>query len=57
MLGLHRLREVDARAVVAHFSGLASLVLSVWVVLSPGSRLGRSTPGRAVAPDAPGRRA
>ena len=28
MLGLHRLRTVDACAVVAHFSGLASLVLS-----------------------------
>ncbi len=28
MMGLHRLREVDARAVVAHFSGLASLVLA-----------------------------
>jgi drug/metabolite transporter (DMT)-like permease len=27
MMGLHRLRSVDARAVVAHFSGMASLVL------------------------------
>lgn len=31
MLGLHRLRSVDARAVVAHFSGLASLVLCAWL--------------------------
>jgi drug/metabolite transporter (DMT)-like permease len=35
MLGLHRLRTVDARAVVAHFSGLASLVLAVWVSFHP----------------------
>jgi drug/metabolite transporter (DMT)-like permease len=35
MLGLHRLRTVDARSVVAHFSGLASLVLSVWVCVHP----------------------
>ena len=35
MLGLHRLRTVDACAVVAHFSGLASLVLSVWVFVHP----------------------
>jgi drug/metabolite transporter (DMT)-like permease len=35
MLGLHRLRSVDARAVVAHFSGLASLVLAGWVSFHP----------------------
>ncbi len=35
MLGLHRLRTVHACAVVAHFSGLASLVLSVWVFAHP----------------------
>ncbi len=35
MLGLHRLRSVDACAVVAHFSGLASLVLSAWVFVQP----------------------
>jgi len=34
MLGLHRLREVDARAVVAHFSGLASLTLAVWLLFA-----------------------
>jgi len=32
MMGLHRLRSVDARAVVAHFSGLASLVLATLLV-------------------------
>jgi len=38
MTGLHRLREVDARAVVAHFSGLASLVLAAWLILvRPGA--------------------
>lgn len=31
MLGLHRLRGVDARAVVAHFSGLATLALALWI--------------------------
>ncbi|MFO0888369.1 MAG: DMT family transporter [Isosphaeraceae bacterium] len=35
MLGLHRLRSVDARAVVAHFSGLASLILTGWIGLHP----------------------
>jgi drug/metabolite transporter (DMT)-like permease len=35
MLGLHRLRSVDASAVVAHFSGLASLVLSLCVFVHP----------------------
>jgi len=34
MLGLHRLREVDSRAVVAHFSGLASLVLAIWLLFA-----------------------
>lgn len=34
MLGLHRLRDVDARAVVAHFSGLASLTLLLWLLLA-----------------------
>ena len=41
MLGLHRLRQIDTRAVVAHFAGVASLVAAVWLVLrgdlkSPG---------------------
>ena len=36
MLGLHRLKNVDARAVVAHFSGLASVVIAVWVVVRGG---------------------
>ena len=34
MLGLHRLKDVDARAVVAHFSGLASLSLALWLLLA-----------------------
>jgi len=41
MLGLHRLRQIDSRAVVAHFAGVASLISLVWLilrqdVLSPG---------------------
>jgi len=31
MLGLHRLRDVDARAVVAHFAGVASIVAGIWL--------------------------
>ena len=43
MLGLHRLRHIDTRAVVAHFAGVASLVSATWLVLrgdllSPGLR-------------------
>ncbi|AMV38942.1 DMT family transporter [Planctomyces sp. SH-PL62] len=34
MLGLHRLKDVDARAVVAHFSGLASLSLALWLLFA-----------------------
>lgn len=33
MLGLHRLKDVDARAVVAHFSGVASVVAGTWLAL------------------------
>ena len=33
MIGLHRLRNVDTRAVVAHFAGVASLVAVIWLVL------------------------
>ena len=33
MLGLHRLRGIDSRAVVAHFAGVASAVAAVWLVL------------------------
>ncbi len=41
MLGLHRLRDLDPRAVVAHFAGVASLVSATWLLLrgealSPG---------------------
>jgi drug/metabolite transporter (DMT)-like permease len=46
MIGLHRLREVDARAVVAHFSGVASLVAGAWYVAKwPGGGLPTSTNG------------
>ena len=33
MLGLHRLKGVDSRAVVAHFAGVASAFAAVWVVV------------------------
>jgi drug/metabolite transporter (DMT)-like permease len=33
MLGLHRLRGVDPRAVVAHFSGVASVFAGAWLAL------------------------
>jgi drug/metabolite transporter (DMT)-like permease len=33
MLGLHRLRGVDPRAIVAHFSGVASVVAGTWMFL------------------------
>ena len=37
MIGLHRVREVDPRAVVAHFAGVASLVAGTWFVIGgPG---------------------
>ena len=37
MLGLHRLRGVDARAVVAHFAGTASLVAAGWLLARRGA--------------------
>src|SRR2546421_455202 len=30
MIGLHRLRGIDARAIVAHFAGVASLFAGAW---------------------------
>jgi drug/metabolite transporter (DMT)-like permease len=33
LLGLHRLRDLDARAVVAHFAGVASLISAGWLLL------------------------
>jgi drug/metabolite transporter (DMT)-like permease len=36
MIGLHRLREVDTRAVVAHFAGVGSLFAGTWFVLRGG---------------------
>jgi drug/metabolite transporter (DMT)-like permease len=38
MIGLHRLRNVDTRAVVAHFAGVASLVAGGWYLArGPGA--------------------
>jgi drug/metabolite transporter (DMT)-like permease len=33
MLGLHRLKGVDPRAIMAHFSGVASLIAGAWLAL------------------------
>jgi drug/metabolite transporter (DMT)-like permease len=33
MLGLHRLRDLDARSIVAHFAGVASVVSAAWLLL------------------------
>jgi drug/metabolite transporter (DMT)-like permease len=33
MIGLHRLRHIDPRAVVAHFAGVASVVAGVWYLV------------------------
>jgi drug/metabolite transporter (DMT)-like permease len=33
MLGLHRLRDIDPRAVVAHFSGVASAIVGIWIAV------------------------
>ena len=33
MLGLHRLRAIDARAVVAHFAGVASVLSLIWLAI------------------------
>ena len=33
MMGLHRLRGLDPRAVVAHFAGVASLIAGAWLLL------------------------
>jgi len=33
MLGLHRLRHLDTRAVVAHFAGVASLISAAWLLI------------------------
>ncbi len=37
MMGLHRLKDVDPRAVVTHFAGVASLVALGWFCLRGGS--------------------
>ena len=33
MLGLHRLKDLDSRAVVAHFAGVASLASFAWIAI------------------------
>jgi drug/metabolite transporter (DMT)-like permease len=43
MLGLHRLRSVDPRAIVAHFAGVAAVVAGLSLVLFPGAM--RESPG------------
>ena len=41
MIGLHRLRAVDPRAIVAHFAGVASLVAGAWYLVGgPGGGAG-----------------
>lgn len=37
MLGLHRLRGIDTRAVVVHFAGTASLVAGGWLLVRRGA--------------------
>jgi drug/metabolite transporter (DMT)-like permease len=38
MFGLHRLRNVDSRAVVAHFAAVGALVAGVWSAFRPEAR-------------------
>jgi drug/metabolite transporter (DMT)-like permease len=40
MIGLHRLRHIDARAVVAHFAGVASLIACGWYLARGGTDSG-----------------
>jgi drug/metabolite transporter (DMT)-like permease len=47
MIGLHRLRGVDTRAVVAHFAGVGSLVAAGWVVA--GGALDPAAPGGSLS--------
>lgn len=37
LLGLHRLHEIDPRAVVAHFAGVSSLVASIGLLMRPSA--------------------
>ena len=41
MIGLHRLRGVDTRAVVAHFAAVASLVAGAWLAARVGGLVDR----------------
>ena len=38
MMGLHRLREIDPKAVVVHFSGVASVFTATWLLARRGGR-------------------
>lgn len=42
LMGLHRLRHVDTRAVVAHFAGVGSLISAAWLLIrmADGSNTG-----------------
>jgi drug/metabolite transporter (DMT)-like permease len=42
MLGLHRLRQIDPRAIVAHFSGVSFLACTVVMVIDPADSWGTS---------------
>ena len=55
MMGLHRLRGLDPRAIMAHFAGVASLVAGAWLLL-PARRDGADDARRDDAPAAAGRR-
>ncbi len=44
MIGLHRLRQIDPRAVVAHFAGVASLFVGGWYLV-----IGPARPERVLA--------
>ncbi len=35
MLGLHRLKGIDARAIMAHFAGVSSLIAGLWLLAKP----------------------
>jgi drug/metabolite transporter (DMT)-like permease len=47
MLGLHRLHDLDPRAVVAHFSGVSSLFVVLALFLLPGAPLPAGAPAPA----------
>lgn len=48
MMGLHRLRGIDPRAVVAHFAGVASLVAAAWLLLRRDSIMPTTLDGTTI---------